>query len=89
MYLFRDGYCLIIFKPTTHRLNAGCNKRSSGWGVVLVVPVLRGDDDTVVADVIALVADNEDLRGRNDTKSLIAVSIAKCYNGGDTSGSCG
>ena len=51
--------------------------------------MLRGDDDTVIADVVALVADDEDLGGCNNTKSLITVSIAKCDNGGDTSGGCG
>lgn len=45
--------------------------------------MLGCDDDTVVADVVALVADDESLGGGNDTKRLIAVRIAECHNGGD------
>ena len=37
------------------------NKLSSSRSINLVISVLRSNDDTIVADVVARVADNEDL----------------------------
>jgi hypothetical protein len=56
------------------------NKGRGGGSIDLVVPVLRRDDDAVVADVVALVADDEDLGGGDAAKGLVAVCIAECYN---------
>jgi 3-dehydroquinate synthase class II len=48
--------------------------------------VLWGDDNTVVADVITLMADDENLVCGNRAKGLVTVGIAECYNSGDTRG---
>jgi len=57
--------------------NPGSNKRSSGRSIDLVVPVLRGDDDSIIADVVALMADNEDLGGSDEAEALVAIGITK------------
>lgn len=49
--------------------------------------MLGGDDNAVVADVVTLMADDEDLGGGDWSKTLVAVGIAECYNGRDASGS--
>lgn len=53
------------------------NKSGGSGSVLLVVPVRRSDDDSVVADVVAVVAENLDLGSGDDTESLVAVCIAK------------
>lgn len=60
--------------------NLARNKGSGGGSIDLIVPVLRRDGDAVVADVVALVADDEDLGGGDAAKGLVAVCIAECYN---------
>lgn len=63
-----------------HLCNLAGNERSSSRSVDLIVPVLSRDDDAVVADVVADVADDENL-GRSDaSEALVAVSIAKGDN---------
>ena len=49
--------------------------------------MLGGDDDAVVADVVTVMADDEDLGGGNGSERLVAVGIAECYNGRDARGS--
>ena len=78
-----------VTRFTPPRSNASSNKRSSSRSVHLVVPVLGSNNNTVVANVVALVANDENLGGGNGAKSLVTVSIAECYNGGDTGGGCG
>ena len=62
------------------------NESRSRRSIDLVVPVLGGDDNTVVADVITLMADDENLVCGNRAKGLVTVGIAECYNSGDTRG---
>jgi hypothetical protein len=57
--------------------NLAGNKSSSSRSVSLIVPVLGSNDDTVVADVVALMADDENLGGSDAAKGLIAVSITE------------
>ena len=64
----------------THSRNLASNERRSSRSVLLIVPVLRGNDDTVVADVVAFVADDENLGSSDATKCLITVGIAKSDN---------
>jgi hypothetical protein len=67
----REGY------PRLPRLNLGDDKRRSSRGIHLVVPVLGGDDDTVVTDVVAGVADDEDLGRGDDTECLVPISVSE------------
>lgn len=60
--------------------NLGSDKRSSSRGIDLVVPVLRSNDDAIVADVVTLMADDENLGGSNAAEALIAVGITKSNN---------
>ena len=60
--------------------NLTSNESSSSGSILLVVPVLRGNDDTVVADVIAVMADDENLGGSDATKALITVGITESDN---------
>jgi hypothetical protein len=60
--------------------NLASNECSSSRSILLIVPVLSGNDDTVVADVIAFVADDEDLGGSDATKGLITVGIPESDN---------
>jgi hypothetical protein len=39
--------------------------------------VLGGDDDTIFADVVTCVADDEDLGRRNDAERLVSVSVTE------------
>lgn len=68
----------------TRLSNLTSDESSSSGGVDLVVPVLSSDDNAVVADVVALVADDENLGGCNTAERLVAVGIAK---GNDCEGS--
>jgi len=81
---------MIVFPAIlTSISNASGDESGSSRSIDLVVPVLRGDDDTIVADVVTSMANNENLASSNRAKGLITVSIAECYNGGDTRGSGG
>lgn len=48
--------------------NLAGNKGSSSRSVDLVVSVLGSDDNTVIADVVALMADDENLGGSDTAK---------------------
>jgi hypothetical protein len=63
--------------PRLSRLDLGDNERRRSRGIHLVVPVLGGDDDTVVADVVAGVANDEDLGCGNDTECLVPISVTE------------
>jgi hypothetical protein len=77
---------LINHQQRVHRswrhptLDLGSNKRSSTRRINLVVPVLRSNYDTVVADVVAVVADDEDFARGNGSERLVAVRVAKGNN---------
>jgi len=62
------------------RSNLTSDKGGSGRSIDLIVPVLRSDDDSIVADVVTLVADDENLGGSDAAEGLVAVCIAECYN---------
>ena len=68
-------HCTIMYSR-----NLASNECSSSGSILLVVPVLSGNDDTVVADVVAFVADDEDLGGSDATKGLITVGVTKSDN---------
>jgi hypothetical protein len=57
--------------------NEASNESSGSGSVLLVIPVRRSDDDSIVADVVALVADDLDLGGGDQTESLVTVCVAK------------
>ena len=61
----------------THSRNLASNECSSSGSILLVVPVLSGDDDTIVADVVAFVADDEDLGGSDGAEGLAALWVAE------------
>jgi hypothetical protein len=61
-------------------LDLGSNKRSSTRRINLVVPVLSANYNAIVADVVAVVADNENFARSNRAKSLVAVRITKGNN---------
>jgi hypothetical protein len=61
-------------------LNLGRNKRSSTRRIYLVVSVLSGNYNTVLADVVSLVANNQDFARRNASERLVLVGIAKGNN---------
>jgi hypothetical protein len=61
-------------------LNLGRNERSSTRRIYLVVPVLRSNYNTVLADVVSLVANNQDFARRNASERLVLVGIAKGDN---------
>jgi hypothetical protein len=65
----------------THpRLNSCSDERSRSGSIHLVVPVLIGNDDAVLADVISGVADDQDL-GRSDrSERLVTVGVTKSHN---------
>jgi hypothetical protein len=68
----------IIVKEAT--LDLGRNKRSSAWRIYLVVPVLSSNYNTVLADVVSLVANNKDFARRNASERLVLIGIAKGNN---------
>lgn len=72
-----------FFLITQYLQNTSGNKRSRLGSILLIVGVLGSDNDAVVANVVALVADDESLGGGNNAKRLVAVRIAECHNGGD------
>lgn len=57
--------------------NLAGNKISSPGSIDLIVPVLGGDDNAVVADVVTLVADDEHFGGSYAAEALVAVGITK------------
>lgn len=65
---------------THHFLDPRNHKRSSSWGIKFIVPVLIGDNDTVVTNVIASVADDEDFGGSNGAKTLVPIWISESNN---------
>lgn len=68
-------HCTIMYS-----CNLASNESSSSGSILLVVPVLSGNDNTVVADVVAFVADDEDLGSSDATKGLITVGITESDN---------
>ena len=68
-------HCSIMYSR-----NLASNECSSSGSILLVVPVLSGNDDTVVADVVAVVADDEDLGGSDAAKGLVTVGITESDN---------
>lgn len=56
------------------------NKVGSPGRIDLVVPVLGSDDDAIVANVVALVADDEGLGHSNQTEGLVAVGVTESNN---------
>jgi hypothetical protein len=61
-------------------LNLCGNERSSTWRVHLVVAVLRGNVDAILANVITRVANDQSLARSNATERLVLVGVAKGDN---------
>ncbi|KAH9880920.1 hypothetical protein IAQ61_001214 [Plenodomus lingam] len=59
-------------------LNTGGHEFRSRGSIALVVPVVSGDDDAVVADVVAIVTDDEDLGGGNGAEALVLIWVSEC-----------
>jgi hypothetical protein len=67
-----------IISTTFAYLPDEASNESSGSGsVLLVVPVCGSDDDSVVTDVVTVVANDLDLGCGNHTESLVTVGVAK------------
>lgn len=63
--------------PSCNRSDLAGDEGSGGGSINLVVSVLRSDDNTVVTDVVTLVADDEDLGRSNTAEALVAVGITE------------
>jgi hypothetical protein len=62
------------------RLNLGSNERGRSRRVDLVVAVRRSNDNSVVTDVITVMAENNRPGYRNQAVTLITICIAESHN---------
>jgi hypothetical protein len=63
--------------PLFNTSNLRSNKRSRSRRIHLVVPVLSSDNNTVITDVIAVMADDLDLRSSDRAKRLVTVGVTE------------
>lgn len=79
MFQARGSTCssLLGAERTAHSGDLAGNECSSSRSINLVVPVLGSNDDSVIADVVTLVANDEDLGGSDASEALVAISITK------------
>ena len=61
-------------------LDTRSNERSSSRRIHFIVPVFRSDNDSIVANVVSGVANDEYLGCSNEAESLVTICVSESNN---------